>query len=42
MGRHRHVETRSNLNESAFGLITGTRKHIFQEVVPKKFFSIYL
>ena len=33
MGRHRHVETRSNLNESAFGLITGIRKHIFQEAV---------
>ena len=35
MGRHRHVETRSNLNEPAFGLITGMRKHIFQEAVPK-------
>ena len=42
MGRQRDVETRSNLNESAFGLMTGMRKHIFQEVVPNKFYSIYL
>ena len=41
MGRHRHVETRSNLNESACGLITDMRKHILQEAVPMQFFTIY-
>ena len=41
IGRHRHVETRSNLNESAFGLITGMRKHIFQEAISMQFLTIY-
>ena len=33
MGRQRHAETRSNLNESAFGLITGMWERMLHEVV---------
>ena len=42
MGRQKHVESRSHLNSSAFGLITDVRMQIHRKIVRLPYFSVYL
>ena len=41
MGRQSHVETRANLNEFAFGLITDIGERFVQEAVQMQYYSLY-